>query len=323
MPAALALALGLGLPGAAGRTSAPPRRPRPPPLPTRPPLPTPAAPRDSYTYARASPSPVPRAPSRRSPSTPTSAGRRAGRGRRVRGRGRRGRARRHRDRELRGRRPAVGQVFDSSWQRGEPATFPLDGVIQGWSQGLVGMQPGGRRLLVIPAELAYGDAGAGADIAPGETLVFVVDLIDAGSGRLTHCPDTTELIRPERNPMADLTKPEIDFPEGPAPDRPRESATSSSVRAPRRCPGAQVTVQLRRGRLRQRRPVRLPRGTAVSRSPSRWPGSSRAGRTVSPACASVAGASWSSRRALAYGENGRHALSGKTLIFVIDLLAVR
>jgi peptidylprolyl isomerase len=72
-----------------------------------------------------------------------------------------------------------GKVFDSSWQRGEPATFPLDGVIAGWSQGLVGMQPGGRRLLIIPAELAYGDAGAGADIAPGETLVFVVDLIEA------------------------------------------------------------------------------------------------------------------------------------------------
>jgi peptidylprolyl isomerase len=71
-----------------------------------------------------------------------------------------------------------GQVFDSSWQRGQPATFPLDGVIQGWSQGLVGMQPGGRRLLIIPAELAYGDSGAGADIAPGETLVFVVDLIE-------------------------------------------------------------------------------------------------------------------------------------------------
>lgn len=71
-----------------------------------------------------------------------------------------------------------GEVFDSSWQRGAPATFPLDGVIPGWSQGLVGMQPGGRRVLVIPAELAYGDAGAGAGIAPGETLVFVVDLIE-------------------------------------------------------------------------------------------------------------------------------------------------
>jgi peptidylprolyl isomerase len=71
-----------------------------------------------------------------------------------------------------------GNVFDSSWQRGEPANFPLDGVIQGWSEGLVGMQPGGRRLLIIPAELAYGDTGAGADIAPGETLVFVVDLIE-------------------------------------------------------------------------------------------------------------------------------------------------
>jgi peptidylprolyl isomerase len=73
---------------------------------------------------------------------------------------------------------ASGEVFDSSWQRGAPATFGLDGVIQGWTQGLVGMEPGGRRLLVIPAELAYGDTGAGEDIAPGETLVFVVDLIE-------------------------------------------------------------------------------------------------------------------------------------------------
>ena len=73
---------------------------------------------------------------------------------------------------------ASGEIFDSSWQRGEPATFPLDGVIAGWTQGLVGMQPGGRRLLVIPAELAYGDSPPSAAIAPGETLVFVVDLIE-------------------------------------------------------------------------------------------------------------------------------------------------
>ena len=73
---------------------------------------------------------------------------------------------------------ASGQIFDSSWQRGEPANFSLDGVIAGWTQGLVGMQPGGRRLLVIPAELAYGDSPPTAAIAPGETLVFVVDLIE-------------------------------------------------------------------------------------------------------------------------------------------------
>lgn len=71
-----------------------------------------------------------------------------------------------------------GEEFDSSWDRGQPATFPLDGVIQGWSEGLVGMKVGGRRTLVIPSEMAYGqNPPPGAGIAPGETLVFTVDLV--------------------------------------------------------------------------------------------------------------------------------------------------
>ena len=70
-----------------------------------------------------------------------------------------------------------GQMFDSSWSRGEPATFPLDGVILGWQEGLLGMKEGGRRILVIPASQGYGDTPPeGSGIAPGETLVFVVDL---------------------------------------------------------------------------------------------------------------------------------------------------
>lgn len=73
----------------------------------------------------------------------------------------------------------TGQKFDSSWDRGEPIAFGLNQVIQGWSEGLVGMQVGGRRLLVIPAELAYGNTPpAGSGILPGETLIFVVDLVD-------------------------------------------------------------------------------------------------------------------------------------------------
>jgi len=73
-----------------------------------------------------------------------------------------------------------GKQFDSSWLRGEPATFPLSGVILGWQQGLQGMQVGGRRVLVIPAKLGYGDTPpAGSGIQPGETLVFVVDLVDS------------------------------------------------------------------------------------------------------------------------------------------------
>jgi peptidylprolyl isomerase len=73
---------------------------------------------------------------------------------------------------------ATGQMFDASWVRGEPATFPLANVIAGWQGGLVGMQVGGRRLLVIPAELGYGNnPPAGSGIEPGETLIFVVDLV--------------------------------------------------------------------------------------------------------------------------------------------------
>lgn len=73
---------------------------------------------------------------------------------------------------------ATGQMFDASWLRGEPATFPLAGVILGWQEGLVGMQVDGRRLLVIPAELGYRDnPPPGSGIEAGETLIFVVDLV--------------------------------------------------------------------------------------------------------------------------------------------------
>lgn len=70
-----------------------------------------------------------------------------------------------------------GQVVESSWASGGPATFPLNGVILGWQQGIPSMKEGGRRLLVIPPALAYGEAGAGGAIGPNETLIFVVDLI--------------------------------------------------------------------------------------------------------------------------------------------------
>jgi peptidylprolyl isomerase len=73
-----------------------------------------------------------------------------------------------------------GEQFDASWDRGETFEFPLGAghVIKGWDQGVAGMRVGGRRRLVIPAHLGYGDAGAGGVIAPGETLIFVVDLVE-------------------------------------------------------------------------------------------------------------------------------------------------
>jgi hypothetical protein len=74
---------------------------------------------------------------------------------------------------------STGKIFDSSYETGEPVSFPLSRVIQGWQQGLPGMKVGGQRLLGIPPELAYEDQGSGSDIAPGETLWFVVEVLDA------------------------------------------------------------------------------------------------------------------------------------------------
>jgi peptidylprolyl isomerase len=72
-----------------------------------------------------------------------------------------------------------GTQFDASWDRGEPITFPLQGVIQGWQDGIPGMKVGGRRLLVIPGDQAYGPSGT-QGIPPNATLVFVVDLVSIG-----------------------------------------------------------------------------------------------------------------------------------------------
>lgn len=72
-----------------------------------------------------------------------------------------------------------GTLFDSSWERGEPATFSLNGVIPGWKEGLAGQTVGSRVLLSIPAEKAYGEQGSPPDIGPDEPLLFVVDVLDA------------------------------------------------------------------------------------------------------------------------------------------------
>ncbi|MBO4209884.1 FKBP-type peptidyl-prolyl cis-trans isomerase [Micromonospora echinofusca] len=74
---------------------------------------------------------------------------------------------------------STGREFDASWNRGQAFEFSLGGgqVIQGWDQGVVGMRVGGRRKLTIPPHLGYGSRGAGGVIKPGETLVFVVDLL--------------------------------------------------------------------------------------------------------------------------------------------------
>ena len=70
-----------------------------------------------------------------------------------------------------------GTEFDSSYKRGQPATFPVSGVIKGWTEALQLMPVGSKWQLFIPSGLAYGERGAGADIGPDSTLIFEVELV--------------------------------------------------------------------------------------------------------------------------------------------------
>ena len=76
-----------------------------------------------------------------------------------------------------------GKEFDSSYKRGHPESFPVGGVIKGWTEALQLMPVGSKWQLWIPANLGYGDQGAGSDIGPGETLVFEVELLSIGEAK--------------------------------------------------------------------------------------------------------------------------------------------
>ena len=71
-----------------------------------------------------------------------------------------------------------GATFDSSYERGQPAEFPVGGVIKGWTEALQMMKVGSKWRLYVPHDLAYGEQGAGAAIAPYSTLIFDVELLD-------------------------------------------------------------------------------------------------------------------------------------------------
>ena len=85
-----------------------------------------------------------------------------------------------------------GTEFDSSYKRGEPATFPLNGVIKGWQEVLPMMAEGSKWQVFIPSELAYGTRGAGANIGPNETLVFDIELVEVKSEPVAKSEPTAE-----------------------------------------------------------------------------------------------------------------------------------
>ncbi len=85
-----------------------------------------------------------------------------------------------------------GKEFDSSYKRGQPATFPVSGVIKGWTEALQLMPVGSKWQLFIPSDLAYGDRGAGADIGPGDTLIFEVELLSIENKDKDKAPEKGE-----------------------------------------------------------------------------------------------------------------------------------
>lgn len=90
-----------------------------------------------------------------------------------------------------------GTEFDSSYKRGQPATFPVTGVIKGWTEALQLMQVGSKWQLFVPSSLAYGDRGAGAEIGPGATLIFEVELL---SIQPKEAPKAAEPLKDQAQP---------------------------------------------------------------------------------------------------------------------------
>lgn len=128
----------------------------------------------------------------------------------------------------------TGEVFDSSYERGEPATFPLDQVVPGFQKGLSGQKVGSRVLIGMVPEDGYAEGNPGAGIEPGTSLIFLVDIISSNFSEATG-----EEVEPaEGLPAVTMTdgKPEIEVPAG---DAPTELQVQPLVKGP----GAEVTAE--------------------------------------------------------------------------------
>jgi FKBP-type peptidyl-prolyl cis-trans isomerase FkpA/FKBP-type peptidyl-prolyl cis-trans isomerase FklB len=91
-----------------------------------------------------------------------------------------------------------GTEFDSSYKRGQPATFPVNRVIKGWTEGLQMMKPGSKYQFFIPSDLAYGERGAGSDIGPNSVLLFDVELLEV----VPPTPTPSPAAKPATSPGA-------------------------------------------------------------------------------------------------------------------------
>jgi FKBP-type peptidyl-prolyl cis-trans isomerase FklB len=90
-----------------------------------------------------------------------------------------------------------GKEFDNSYSRGQPATFPVTGVIPGWTEALQLMNAGSKAKLVIPSNLAYGERGAGQDIGPNSTLIFEVELVSIAPAKESAQPPQVQKAQPQ------------------------------------------------------------------------------------------------------------------------------
>ena len=213
-----------------------------------------------------------------------------------------------------------GEEFDSSWDRGAPATFGLDQVIAGWTEGIPGMRVGGRRLLVIPPDMAYGEQSPSPAIAANDTLVFVIDMvgppepIEPGtdqmgvevSGDLGSKPEITV---PGGEPPAELVV--VDLVEGDGAVAETSSTVSTQYVGVAWSDGEQFDASWDNGG----EPISFPLSGVIPGWTQGIPGMAVGGRRlliIPPD--------------LAYGENpppGAPFGPGETLVFVIDLTDVQ
>jgi FKBP-type peptidyl-prolyl cis-trans isomerase FklB len=110
-----------------------------------------------------------------------------------------------------------GTEFDSSYKRGAPASFPVNRVIKGWTEALQLMKPGAKYQLFVPADLAYGERGAGSDIGPNAMLMFDVELVEVAAPTPTPKPATYDSSRPAGSPGAAVIPPKAAKPPSPSP----------------------------------------------------------------------------------------------------------